>query len=74
MKSTYWPHRVNFERLERSSLDWRLLCPGPMVDQPPLGLERMRISRDRLPVEAPRSLKRFPGRYFCRCSLPRFPK
>ena len=34
VKSTYWPHRANFERLTRSSLDWRLLCPGPMVDAP----------------------------------------
>lgn len=41
VKSTYWPHRANFEGLERSSLDWRLLCPGPMVDQPPLGLQRL---------------------------------
>ena len=53
VRSTYWPHRLNFERLERSSVDWRLLCPGPMVDQPPVGLERLRISLDRLPVEVP---------------------
>jgi putative NADH-flavin reductase len=50
--STYWPHRVNFDRIRRSSLDWRLLCPGPMVEQPPLGLDRLRISLDRLPVQA----------------------
>ncbi|MGE0159780.1 MAG: NAD(P)-dependent oxidoreductase [Gemmatimonadales bacterium] len=50
--STYWPHRANFERLNRSALaDWRLLCPGPMVDAAPLGVERLRISVDRLPVE-----------------------
>lgn len=30
--STYWPHRINFERISRSDLDWRLLCPGPMVE------------------------------------------
>ncbi len=54
VSATYWPHRVNFERLNRSALvDWRLLCPGPMVDEPPLGVERLRISVDRLPVEAP---------------------
>ena len=51
--STYWSHRVNFERLSRSRLDWRLLCPGPMVDEPALGLERLRISVDALPVEIP---------------------
>jgi putative NADH-flavin reductase len=49
--STYWPHRVNFERLQRSRLDWRLLCPGPMVDEPALGLDRLRVSLDVLPVE-----------------------
>lgn len=50
VKSIYWPHGANFERLKRSSIDWRLLCPGPMVDKPPLGLERLRISLDRLPA------------------------
>ena len=46
VKSTYWPHRVNFERISRSGLDWRLLCPGPMVEQPALGLNRLRIALD----------------------------
>ena len=53
VKDTYWPHRVNFERLQRSSLIWSLLCPGPMVDQAPLGLSALRISADRLPVAIP---------------------
>ena len=61
VKSTYWPHRANLERLERSSLDWRLLCPGPMVEQPALGLERLRISLDRLPVEVPGFARALPG-------------
>jgi putative NADH-flavin reductase len=51
--STYWPHRVNFERLNRSGLDWRLLCPGPMVEEPALGLSRLRIALDALPVPIP---------------------
>ena len=50
VKSTYWPHRVNFERISRSGLDWRLLCPGPMVEEPALGLNRLRIAMDTLPV------------------------
>ncbi len=29
VKSTYWPHRVNFERLGRSGLNWRLLARAP---------------------------------------------
>jgi uncharacterized protein len=53
IRSLYWPHRVNFERLARSGLNWRLLCPGPMVDEPPLGAHRLRIALDRLPVEIP---------------------
>src|SRR6185295_9699634 len=51
--STYRPHAVNFERLRRSSLDWRLLCPGPMVDEPAIGIDRLRISLDALPVQVP---------------------
>jgi hypothetical protein len=54
VKTTYWPHGANFERLRRSNLDWRLLCPGPMVDQPRIGLERLRVSCDALPVRLPR--------------------
>jgi len=51
LSSTYWPHRVNFDRIRQTTLDWRILCPGPMVAQSPLGLDRMRISLDRLLVE-----------------------
>ena len=53
MTSSFWPHRANFERLIRSRLDWRLLCPGPMVDAPAIGLERLRLSLDVLPVAVP---------------------
>jgi hypothetical protein len=53
LSATYWPHRKNFERLNRSALvHWRLLCPGPMVDEPPVGLKALRISVDRLPIDA----------------------
>ena len=51
VRATYWPHPANLERLARSSLDWRLLCPGPMVEGPPLGLDRLRVSLDILPVQ-----------------------
>ena len=53
IRKTYWPHAENFLRLQSSSLDWRLLCPGPMVEEPPVGLPRLRVSVDRLPVEIP---------------------
>jgi uncharacterized protein len=53
VRDTYWPHRKNFDRLRLSQLDWRLLCPGPMLDQPALGLDRLRISIERLPTPLP---------------------
>jgi NAD(P)-dependent dehydrogenase (short-subunit alcohol dehydrogenase family) len=61
VKSTYWPHRANFERLGRSRLDGRLLCPGPMVDEPALGVDRLRISLDELPVAVPAFTYGLPG-------------
>lgn len=61
VKSVYWPHRVNFERLSRSRLDWRLLCPGPLVDAPALGLNRLRISLDVLPVRLSALAGALPG-------------
>lgn len=60
VRATYWPHQVNFERLSRSRLDWRLLCPGPMVDESALGLDRLRISVDTLPVEVPAAAQALP--------------
>jgi len=59
--SMYWPHRINFERLERSGLDWRLLCPGPMVENTPLGLSKLRIATDVLPVDVPKFASKLPG-------------
>jgi putative NADH-flavin reductase len=61
VKSTYWPHRINFERLSRSGLDWRLLCPGPMVEQPAIGVNRLRITLDTLPVQIPALARALPG-------------
>ena len=64
ISSTYWPHRVNFERIRSSDLDWRLLCPGPMVEQPPLGLAKLRISLERLPAHVPALGRVLPGALF----------
>lgn len=60
LHATYWPHLANFERLKRSGLDWRLLCPGPMSDRPALGLERLSVSLDRLPLEVPALVRAVP--------------
>ena len=61
VKATYWPHQANLDRLSRSRLDWHLLCPGPMVDAPALGVERLRISVDVLPVEVPATARALSG-------------
>jgi putative NADH-flavin reductase len=61
VRSTYWPHQVNFERLSRSVLDWRLFCPGPMVDEPALGINTLRMSLDKLPVQVPAFASALPG-------------
>ena len=60
VKSSYWPHYVNFERWPLR-LDWRLLCPGPMVDEPALGLDRLRISIDTVPVQVPADARALPA-------------
>ena len=60
IKKTYWPHGENFKRLEASTLDFRLLCPGPMVEGAPVGLERLRVTMDRLPVQTPAAVKWLP--------------
>ena len=59
--STYWPHRVNFERIRSAQLDWRVLCPGPMVEGLALGIDRLRISMDRLPVQNPSIVRWLPS-------------
>lgn len=53
VRTTYWPHDSNYQRLLRSPLDWRLLCPGPMVDAPAVGVDALRVSVDRLPTPMP---------------------
>ena len=61
VRDTYWPHRVNHERLQRSGLDWRLLCPGPMVDNDVLGVPALRVSVNSLPTALPAPARWLPG-------------
>lgn len=61
IRKTYWPHERNWRRLESSSLDWRLLCPGPMTDSPPLGSQALRVSLDRSPLEPPPWMRLLPA-------------
>jgi putative NADH-flavin reductase len=60
VRDLYWPHRANFERLQRSGIEWRLLCPGPMVDRPAIGFRRLRVSLERLPVAMPAATRLLP--------------
>jgi putative NADH-flavin reductase len=61
VRDTYWPHKLNYERLQRSDLDWRLLRPGPMVEAPAIGLDRLRISLDALPAPLPAAAGALPA-------------
>jgi putative NADH-flavin reductase len=74
IRKTYWPHAENFKRLQRSSLDWRMLCPGPMVHEQPVGVARMRVSLDRLPVEIPSVAKWLPGPFLVALFARRVPE
>ena len=38
-----------------------MLCPGPMVDEPALGLDRLRISIDAVPVQVPAHARAVPA-------------
>lgn len=50
----YEAHRTNLNALTKSSLDWSMLCPGPMIEapngEPTKGL---RLSVDQWPVQRP---------------------
>jgi putative NADH-flavin reductase len=50
----YEVHRTNLNALRASSLDWSMLCPGPMIEapngEPTKGL---RLSADQWPVQRP---------------------
>ncbi len=60
VKAKYWPHAQNLKRLQDSSLDWRLLCPGPMIEGEAIGLAHMRVRFERLPVALPSAARWLP--------------
>ena len=63
--SLYEPHRVNWQLLERSNLDWLLMCPGPMTAAA-TGMHRndLRVSIDRCPsISALGHVSRLLSRY-----------
>jgi putative NADH-flavin reductase len=50
----YEAHRTNLGALERSRLDWSMLCPGPMIDAPDgKPTPGLRLSADEWPVKRP---------------------
>ncbi|KFE71411.1 NAD(P)-dependent oxidoreductase [Hyalangium minutum] len=52
MPEMYQTHRANHETLRASSLDWSMLCPGPLIDSADRpAVDTLRISTEVLPVE-----------------------
>ena len=50
----YEAHRANLNALRNSSLDWSMLCPGPMIDAPSgEPTKELRLSVDQWPVQRP---------------------
>ena len=57
----YEAHRTNLNALMKSSLDWSMLCPGPMIEAPNGELTKgLRFSVDRSPVDLPGYASRLP--------------
>lgn len=61
VRGRYWPHAANMARLEASAIDWRLLCPGPMVQAPVLGPARLQSVLDQVPFAVPASARWLPA-------------
>ncbi|WP_339293980.1 NAD(P)H-binding protein [Paenibacillus sp. FSL W7-1279] len=68
----YKNHNRNFERLQRTGLDWSMMCPGTMMDSSehpePVHLH---VTTDTLPVPMPETIKAYSeaeiaGHLFCR--------
>jgi putative NADH-flavin reductase len=50
----YEAHRINLNALRTSTLDWSMLCPGPMIDAPKAEpTPGLRLSVDKWPVQRP---------------------
>ena len=50
----YEAHRTNLHALRKSSLDWSMLCPGPMIDAPDgKPTKGLRLAVDQWPVDRP---------------------
>ncbi len=50
----YEAHRTNLDALRKSSLDWSMLCPGPMIDAPNSEPTKgLRLSVDQWPMPRP---------------------
>jgi len=56
IKESYWPHLANYDRIRRTDLDWRILCPGPMVDEEMTGDVGVISTIDRVPMDLPRQM------------------
>lgn len=56
----YKNHNLNYERLQRTGLDWSMMCPGTMLDSrehpDPVQLQ---VTTDILPVPVPETIKEY---------------
>ncbi|WP_274653562.1 NAD(P)-dependent oxidoreductase [Paenibacillus humicola] len=56
----YKTHNKNFERLQRTRLDWSVMCPGTMLDS--IGQSapvRLHVTTEILPVPIPETIREF---------------
>lgn len=52
MPSIFKSHRVNFEMLQKTKLDWSFICPGPMFFSGTFGrVEDLFITNENMPYE-----------------------
>ena len=57
----YMAHRVNYEAVRKTGLDWSILCPGPMIDAPDgRPTEGLVLSTESWPMPAPGYTKFLP--------------
>ncbi|SFD74485.1 hypothetical protein/DNA repair protein RAD50 [Paenibacillus catalpae] len=53
-------HNLNYERLQKSELDWSMMCPGTMIEstEPPVSVH-LNVTTETLPISIPRTIEEF---------------
>ncbi|WP_201005718.1 NAD(P)-dependent oxidoreductase [Paenibacillus glycanilyticus] len=56
----YRNHNRNLERLQRTKLDWSIMCPGTMIDSNELPAHaHLHVTTDALPIPMPETIKEY---------------